>query len=239
MKFDIITIFPEMFDSYVNESILKRAQEKKLISIKAHNLRQYTKDKHRKVDDRPYGGGAGMVMMVQPIADAVRTLQVTRYKLHARRGGKLKSRVILFSTRGKKFTNKDATRLAKYNQLIFICGRYEGVDERVAEYIADEEISIGDYVLTGGELPAMVVIDSVARQIKGVLGSAESLEEHQGSYPTYTRPEKFMYRVARSAKHGKKKMLRATGYKLRVLRVPGVLKSGNHAHIDAWRQSHQ
>ncbi len=216
MRFDILTIFPQMFDSYTQESILRRAQEKKLISIKAHDLRKFTKDKHRKVDDRPFGGGAGMVMMVQPIADAVRKLAASSLKLKA------KTRVILFSTRGKKFTNADAKRLAKYEQLIFICGRYEGVDERVAEYVADEEISIGDYVLTGGELPAMVVIDSVSRQIPGVLGKAESLEEAQGSYPTYTRPEVFSYKLS------------AKSYKL--LKVPKVLLSGDHAKIKAWRE---
>jgi tRNA (guanine37-N1)-methyltransferase len=192
---------------------LKRAQENKLISIKAHDLRKFTTDKHKKVDDRPFGGGAGMVMMVQPIATAVA-------KLQAGRGVKKKSRVILFSTRGKKFTNVDARRLAKYDQLIFICGRYEGVDERVAEYIADEEISIGDYVLTGGELPAMVVIDSVSRQIPGVLGKAASLEEAQGSYP---RPEEYVFKLK-----GKSKKVK----------VPDVLKSGNHAKIDQWRKSH-
>lgn len=204
-----------MFDAYVNESILKRAQEKKLISIKAHDLRKFTKDKHKKVDDRPFGGGAGMVMMVQPIADAVRKLTT-----HNSQRTTKKTRVILFSTRGKQFTNVEAKRLAKYDQLIFICGRYEGVDERVADYIADEEISIGDYVLTGGELPAMVVIDSVSRQIPGVLGKFASLEEQQGSYPTYTRPVEYGLKV-------KGKMKKA--------KVPEVLMGGNHAKIAAWR----
>ena len=212
MKFDILTIFPEMFSakggSYLDFSILKRAQEKKLISIKAHNIRAYTKDKHRKVDDRPLGGGAGMVMMFQPIADAVKKLKAK----------KRKTRVILFSTRGRTFDAKAAQRLAKYDQLIFICGRYEGVDERVADAIADEEISIGDFVLTGGELPAMVVIDSVSRQIPGVLGKAESLEEEQGSYKTYTRPEVIVW--------NKKKF-----------KVPKVLTEGNHKKIQEWRSS--
>lgn len=217
MKFDILTIFPQMFDSYLNESILKRAQENKLIAIKAHDLRKFTTDKHRKVDDRPFGGGAGMVMMIQPIADAVRKLTANSSKLKA------KTRVILFSTRGKQFTNVEAKRLSKYDQLIFICGRYEGVDERVADFVADEEISIGDYVLTGGELPAMVVIDSVSRQIPGVLGKAASLEEAQGSYPTYTRPEVFK--------------LKAKSSKLKAAKVPPVLLSGNHAKIEEWRRS--
>lgn len=207
IKFDILTIFPNMLDSYISESILKRAQEKKLIAIKAHDIRAFSKDKHRKVDDRPYGGGAGMVMTFQPIADAVKKVK------------KAKSRVILFSTRGKVFTNKDAKRLAKYDQLIFICGRYEGVDERVAEFIADEEISLGDYVITGGELAAGIVIDAVSRQIPGVLGKEQSLEENQGSYPVYTKPEVVVL--------GKKK-----------LKVPKVLTEGNHKLIQEWRENY-
>ncbi len=210
MKFDVLTIFPQMFDSYMNESILRRAQEKKLISIKAYDLRKFTKDKHKKVDDRPFGGGAGMVMMVQPIDAAVKKIKKGK-----------KARVILFSTRGKQFTNVEAKRLAKYDQLIFICGRYEGVDERVADFVADEEISIGDYVLTGGELPAMVVIDSVSRQIPGVLGKAASLEEAQGSYPTYTRPVEYLLKVKGKTKKAK---------------VPEVLIGGNHAKIEEWRR---
>lgn len=217
MRFDILTIFPKMFDSYTQESILRRAQEKKLIAIKAHDIRAFSKDKHRKVDDRPFGGGAGMVMMYQPIADGVRQVK---------QKGKKKTRTILFSTRGKRFSNKEAKRLSKYNQLILICGRYEGVDERVADYVADEEISIGEYVLTGGELPAMVVIDAVSRQVKGVLGKQASLEEVQGSYPTYTRPE-----VLSVSKQKGKKGKSAS--------VPSVLLSGNHQKIAQWRQEQQ
>ncbi len=212
MRFDILTIFPKILDSYFSESILKRAQEKKLIKIEAHDIRAFSKDKHRKVDDRPYGGGAGMVMSFQPIADAVKKV------------AKKKSRVILFSTRGTVFTNKEAKRLAKYEQLIFICGRYEGVDERVAQYIADEEVSLGDYVITGGELGAAIVIDAVSRQIPGVLGSAESLEEHQGSYPVYTKPESIEYRAA--------------GRKRKAIKVPAVLTQGNHKLIAEWRSTH-
>lgn len=212
IKFDILTIFPKILDSYFAESILKRAQEKKLIQIKAHDIRAYSKDKHRKVDDRPYGGGAGMVMAFPPIALAI--ARIRNKELGIRQ--KKKSRTILFSTRGKVFTNTEAKRLAKYDQLIFICGRYEGVDERVAQYLADEEISLGDYVITGGELGAAIVIDAVSRQIPGVLGKSESLEEEQGSYPTYTKPEVVVY--------GKKK-----------LRVPKVLTEGNHKLINAWR----
>jgi tRNA (guanine37-N1)-methyltransferase len=211
IKFDILTIFPNMLDSYISESILKRAQEKKLITIKAHDIRAFSKDKHRKVDDRPYGGGAGMVMTFEPIARTVASIKS--------RVASKKKRVILFSTRGKVFTNQDAKRLAKYDQLIFICGRYEGVDERVAEFIADEEISLGDYVITGGELAAGIVIDAVSRQIPGVLGKEQSLEENQGSYPVYTKPEVVVL--------GKKK-----------LKVPKVLTEGNHKLIQEWRENY-
>lgn len=201
MKFDILTILPKIFDSYFNESILKRAQEKRLIKITAHNLRDFTTDKHLKVDDKPYGGGPGMVFKVEPIYKAVQKIKKSK-----------KARVILFSTRGRKLDSKTAKRLSKYDQLILICGRYEGVDERVAKYIADEEISVGDYVLSGGELPAMVLVDSVSRQLPGVLGKLESLEEIKGSYPVYTRPEVF-----------------------KNWKVPKDLLSGHHKKIAKWR----
>jgi len=215
MRFDILTIFPRIFDSYFNESILKRAQKRRLITIKTHDLRQFTTDKHHKVDDTPYGGGPGMVIKIEPIYRAIGSiLRISNFQFpiskQKRRG---KSRIILFSTRGKKFDSKIAKRLAKYNQLILICGRYEGVDERVAKYIADEEISMGDYVLSGGELPAMVLVEAVSRFIPGVLGKRESLEEIKGSYPAYTRPEAFK------------------GWK-----VPKALLSGNHKKIEAWRR---
>jgi tRNA (guanine37-N1)-methyltransferase len=205
MRFDIVSVFPNMFDSYVNESILKRAQKSKLITIKTHNLRDFAAGKHRKVDDRPFGGGAGMVLKVEPIWKAVK-------KLKTEKVGR-KARIILFSARGKKFDAKVAKRLSKYDQLILICGRYEGVDERVAEHIADEEISIGDFVLSGGELPAMLLIDAVSRQVPGVLGKRESLEEVKGSYATYTRPDVF-----------------------RGWRAPEVLMGGNHAEIERFRR---
>lgn len=211
MKFSIISIFPRMFDSYLGESILKRAQEKKLIKIETIDLRSFTKDKHRKVDDRPYGGGAGMVMKLDPIYRAVGKAKG--------RGEKRKTRVILFSTRGKKLDQNMAKRLSRYKHLILICGRYEGVDERVADYVADEEISIGDYIVSGGELPAMVLIDSVSRQIRGVLGKHESLEEIKGSYPVYTRPPVFA--------SGAKKM-----------KVPDILLSGDHKKIEEWRKNY-
>lgn len=209
MRFDIITIFPKIFDSYFNESILKRAQEKGLIKISAHNLRDFATDKHKKVDDTPYGGGPGMVLKIEPVYKAVQALKLkTKNK-------KSKSRIVLFSTRGKKLDSQLAKRLAKYDQLILICGRYEGVDERVAQYIADEEISIGDYVLSGGELPAMVLVEAVSRYIPGVLGKYESLEEIKGSYPVYTKPEVF-----------------------KRWRVPAVLLSGDHKKIEEWRKKH-
>lgn len=220
MRFDLITIFPKIFDSYFSESILKRAQEKRLIKITAHNLRDFTTDKHHKVDDKPYGGGPGMVIKIEPVYRAV---QFLKSKVKTK---KEKVRTILFSTRGKKLDAKIAKRLSKYDQLILICGRYEGVDERVAKYIADEEISIGDYVLSGGELPAMVLVDAVSRQVPGVLGKFESLEEIKGSYPVYTRPEVFIPKL-------KTKNLKL---KTKEWRVPKDLLSGHHKKIDKWRK---
>lgn len=211
MKFDIITIFPKILDSYFNESLLKKAVDKGLLMISAHNLRDFTKDKHHKVDDRPYGGGPGMVLKADVVADAVKAVKK-----------KKKSRVILFSLRGKKFNQTEAHRLSKYDQLIFICGRYEGVDERVAKAVADEEISMGDFVLAGGELPAAIVIEAVSRLVPGVLGKLESLEENKGSYPVYTKPEMLKMKVK--------------GGKMKALKVPEVLMSGNHKKIDEWRR---
>lgn len=208
MKFNIITIFPKIFDSYFDESILKRAKEKKMIEIEIHNLRDFTKDERKTVDDTPYGGGAGMVLKVEPIYDCLKSIKKSE-----------NSRTILFSAKGKRFTQADVKRLAEYENLIMICGRYEGVDERVAKNLIDEEISIGDYVLTGGEIPAMVLIDSVSRLIPGVLGNLESVkEESHGQdgfleYPQYTKPEKFLD-----------------------WEVPKVLLSGNHAEIEKWRR---
>lgn len=210
--FDIITIFPEIVRAYADESILLRAAKSRLLHIEGHDLRSWTSDAHHKVDDAPYGGGPGMVLKVEPIAKAL-----TEIKTH---GGK-KKRIILLSAQGKQFTNEDAKRLSSYDQLIFICGRYEGVDERVAEHLADEEISVGPYILTGGELPALMIVDSVARQIPGVLGKQESLEEIHGSFPQYTNP--------RSVKIKK-------GRKIIVAEVPEILLSGNHKKIEEWRK---
>lgn len=215
--FDIITIFPGMIDSYANESILGRAQKAKKISINAHDLRSYTKDKHGKVDDKPYGGGPGMVMTIQPFDSAVRKVR-KRTK---------KTRVIMTAASGKRFTQNDAKRLAKYDQLIFLCGRYEGIDARVEKHVADEVLSIGDFVLTGGELPALVMTDAIARNVEGVLGDPESLaeeshtEEGMLEYPQYTKPEAYKFRK---------------GLRSKTLDVPKILLSGHHKKIEEWRK---
>lgn len=223
-RFHIVTIFPKIFDSYLHESFFKRAREKKLIAVQAYDLRDFSKDRHLKVDDRPFGGGPGMVLKVEPVYRAVATIIKKIAKPVA--GKKRKIRTILFSTRGRKLDAKEAQRLAKYDDLILICGRYEGVDERVAEHIADEEISIGNYVLSGGELPALVLIESVSRFVPGFLGKEESREEINGSFPTYTRPEVFVppTTMARAKKKNAK------------WRVPKILLSGNHQKIEAWRK---
>lgn len=220
MIFDVITIFPDIFKSYFSESIIKRAQKKKLVKINIHNLRDYTRDRHKTVDDKPYGGGPGMVMKIEPIYKAVSALK--------------KSKVILFSPKGKRFDQKMAKRFSKLDRLIMICGRYEGVDERVAKYIADEEVSIGDYVVTGGEIPAMIVVDAVTRLIPGVI-ALESLKEESFSlkdikqveetkyeYPQYTRPEEFLPR----------------GKAGRSWKTPKILLSGDHKKIEEWREKH-
>jgi tRNA (guanine37-N1)-methyltransferase len=210
MKIDVITIFPRMFAPVVNESILKRAQQKGKVRITIHDLRDYAFNKHRKVDDRPFGGGSGMVMRPEPIFEAVEDIR--------RRCVSQKPRVVLLCPQGEKLTQKVCRRLAACKQLILICGHYEGIDERIRRYLADEEISIGDFVLTGGELAAMVVIDSVVRLLPGVLGDKNSLnfESFEGNlleYPHYTRPADF---------RGKK--------------APKVLLCGDHAKIEAWRK---
>ncbi|MCK9379072.1 MAG: tRNA (guanosine(37)-N1)-methyltransferase TrmD [Candidatus Moranbacteria bacterium] len=240
MIFDIITIFPQIFDSYFSESILKRAQKENFIKINIHNLRDYTNNKHRTVDDTPYGGGAGMVMMVEPILRAVSSIisnfQFPISKQFSNSNSKISkpknTRIILFSAKGKRYTQQDAVRLSQYKNIIMICGRYEGVDERVAEHIADEEISIGDYVLTGGEIPAMTVIDSVSRLLPGVLGNKESIEQESHNeagtleHPQYTKPEEF-FPEGQSASG-------ENGWK-----VPEILLGGNHKEIEKWRNEKQ
>jgi len=217
INFHVISIFPEILNSYSNESILKCAQKNKKIKINIYNPRDFSTDKHKKVDDKPYGGGPGMVMQAEPIIKAIQKIQKNKKN-------KEKSKIIIFSPRGKKFTNAEAKKFSKCKNLILICGRYEGVDARVKKILKTclpagkvEEISIGDYVLTGGEIPAMVVIDSVSRQIPGVLGNEDSIEEKRiSSSEMYTRPEIFKF-------NNKK-------YK-----VPGVLLSGNHKEIEKWK----
>lgn len=215
MRFDIITIFPDFFNSFTSEALIARAIKKKVIKITAHNLRKWTKDNHQTVDGRPYGGGAGMVMMAEPIMKAVKKLKA--------QNSKRRTKIILFSAKGKKFDQATAKKWSKLDQLILICGRYEGIDDRVAEHIADEEISIGNYVLFGGEVPAMVVMEAVTRLLPGAVGKKESVLNESFAdglleHPHYTRPE--------AIKIGGK-----------VRRVPKVLLSGNHAKIREWRRA--
>lgn len=224
MKIDIITIFPDMVLPYMKESIVGRAQEGGLVEIKAHDLRDYTEDKHRTVDDKPYGGGPGMIMKVGPIYKAVEDIKLDPSTCHTgrRTSSGSKSKVVLLSAKGETFDQKKAFDFSKLDQLILICGRYEGVDERVADHVADEEISIGDYVLTGGELPAMVIADAVIRLIPGVINEESLKEESFGKsevkyeYPQYTRPESIEI-------NGKTRS------------VPEVLISGNHKEIEKWK----
>ena len=212
MRIDIMTLFPEMCETVVSESILGRAREKGLVEINCRNIRKYTLDKHRRVDDAPYGGGSGMVMQAQPVYDCYKSLCEDLGK---------KPHVIYMSPQGSVLTQKKAIELLEYDNIALLCGHYEGIDERVLEEIVDEEISIGDYVLTGGELPAIIVADSVCRMLPGVLSSDESFmnESHYNSlleHPQYTRPEEW---------HEK--------------RVPDVLLSGHHANIQKWQREKQ
>lgn len=222
LRVDIVTIFPEMVEPYVRASILGRAAKKKLAEFHAHDLRKWTSDRHKTVDDKPFGGGPGMVMKVEPFHKALMSLKLRKADGSKTAVGK-KTRVILTSAKGKIFKQADAKRLAKYDRLVFLCGRYEGVDERVAKHLADEELSIGEYVLTGGELAALVMTDAAARLRPGVLGEAESLAEESHTnpgeleYPQFTRPEKY--------KAGKKSW-----------GVPDVLLSGDHKKIETWRK---
>jgi tRNA (guanine37-N1)-methyltransferase len=225
IKFNIITIFPDIFNSYLGDSLIDRALRKKLIKVKVHNLRKWTTDKHQTVDDRPYGGGLGMVFKIEPIFKAVKEI--------LKKSKAKKKKIILFTPRGKKFNQKIAYNLSKLDEVIMICGRYEGIDERVAKHIADMELSIGDYDLMGGELPAMIVIETVSRLIPGVLGKEELLKERitkeKGfiEYPQYTRPEVFEPKSKIKAKNPKK------------WSVPKILLSGNHKDIEDWRKKHK
>lgn len=211
MRIDVLTIFPGMFDAVLNESMIKRAQKKEKVVIKIHNLREYTDDRHRTVDDKPFGGGPGMILKAEPIYKAV-------HHILGKNSAQTKkdSKVILLTPQGKRFDQQMAKRLAKLKRLLLICGHYEGVDERV-RILVDYEISIGDYILTCGELPTMVLIDATVRLIPGVLGGAESkftesFENNLLEYPQYTRPAVFCG-----------------------MEVPKVLLSGNHKKIETWR----
>lgn len=214
MRFHVVTIFPAMLESYLAESIIARAIENKLIEVHTYALRDFTVDKHRRVDGKPYGGGPGMVMWVDPITRCVEHIE----KKIAKKKSKTKTKVVIFSPGGKQFTNVLAKGTAKkYTDIIFICGRYEGIDARVKKIVKAEEWSVGPYVLTGGELPAMICIDAMARQVTGVLHDEHSVEETRvASHEMYARPEVYEY-------NNKK-------YK-----VPKVLLSGNHKEIDAYR----
>ncbi len=213
MNFHIITLFPGAFDSYLGESILSRAIEDKKIKVTFHNPRDYSDDKWKRVDQKPYAGGPGMVIQALPVAKAVE-------KVLSKIKNKKKVKIIFFSPAGKEFNTTYAkTNVKKYTDFILICGRYEGIDARVKKMFKMEEVSVGPFVLTGGELPAMIFMDSVSRQVKGVLGNFDSLEEERiSSHDVYTRPEVFEYK--------KKKY-----------RVPKILLSGHHKNIEAWKKN--
>jgi tRNA (guanine37-N1)-methyltransferase len=211
MIFSILTIFPEFFNSFCQTGLISKALNNQLISIFVFNLRQFTHDKHQKVDDRPYGGGAGMVMKAEPLVSGVKFIQKEK-----------PGRVILFSAYAKPLNQEKIKQLSLENHLILICGRYEGVDQRVIDLVVDEEISIGDYVLMGGEVAAQVIIETVSRMIPGVIGNPESVQtdsffqQEQFGFPQYTNPREFAG-----------------------LKVPNVLLTGNHLQIEKWRQDHQ
>ena len=210
MRFDVLTLFPEMIQEACSHSIMKRAVESDIISINTVNPRDYTLDKHKKVDDTPYGGGAGMVLMAQPYVDAYESIEKSE-----------KSITLMMSPQGQTFNNKLCRELADYEQIVILCGHYEGFDERIRDIIKPKEVSIGDFVLTGGELPALCIIDSISRKLDGTLGKIESMEEDSFEnglleYPQYTKPREY-----------------------RGLKVPDVLLNGNHALIAEYRHEEQ
>lgn len=209
MRFHIMTLFPEIFNSYMNESIMKRAVEKGIIEVNIYNIRDFSTNKHKKVDDYPFGGGAGMVMTPQPIYDTYKHI-IDKFDIKD-------PRVVYLTPKGKVHNQNIASEMSTFEDVILLCGHYEGIDQRIIDYIVTDEISIGDYVLTGGELPALILIDSISRLIPGVLSQNESFEEESFKddlleYPHYTRPREFMG-----------------------MEVPEVLLSGNHKKIDEWR----
>ncbi|MBN1573999.1 MAG: tRNA (guanosine(37)-N1)-methyltransferase TrmD [Deltaproteobacteria bacterium] len=212
MKIDVLTLFPEFFESPLKTGIIKKGLDEGLITVNPVDLRDFTTDRHKTADDAPFGGGAGMVMKPEPIFRAVRHIQGGRIK---RREGK--PRIILLTPQGRRFSDREAKRLREFGRLVLICGRYEGVDERVSEGLVDDEISIGDYILSGGEVAALVIIEAVARLVEGVVGKRESVEKDSFSnsllkYPQYTRPSKYLG-----------------------MEVPEILLSGDHEKIAEWR----
>ena len=214
MKFEVFTLLPEVFPPYLDTSILNRARQRGLIDVRVHNIRDYTHDKHHTTDDTPYGGGGGMVMKPEPVFEAVESV----LGLETLQAQPVTVPVILMTPQGRVFTQPIAEELSRYERIALLCGRYEGVDERIREHLITDEISIGDYVLTGGELPALMIIDAVSRLIPGGLGDPTGAEDDSHSmglleYPHYTKPPEFR------------------GWK-----VPDVLASGNHAKIDEWRR---
>ena len=214
MQFEVFTLLPEVFPPYLESSILKRASERGLMSVRIHNIRDYTHDKHHTTDDTPYGGGGGMVMKPEPVFEAVEAvLGFTSPQTQPITGP-----VILLTPQGRVFTQRVAEELSRHERIALICGRYEGVDERIREHLVTDEISVGDYVLTGGELPALTMIDAVSRLLPGVLGDPTGAEDDSHSmglleYPHYTKPPEF-----------------------RGMKVPEVLQGGNHAKIEQWRR---
>jgi len=213
MKFEVFTLLPEVFPTYLESSILQRARQRGLIEVRVHNIRDYTHDKHHTTDDTPYGGGGGMVMKPEPVFDAVESVLGTRVNDQPK-----VVPIILLTPQGRVFTQRAAEELSRYDHIALLCGRYEGVDERIREHLVTDEISVGDYVLTGGELPALTIIDAVSRLIPGVLGDPDGAADDSHSmglleYPHYTRPPEF-----------------------RGWQVPDVLLSGDHGKIERWRR---
>ncbi len=223
MTFHFLTIFPSLIAHYFNESLLRRAQEKGLLTVNAVDLRKFTQDKHHRVDDAPYGGGAGMLMKVEPVFRALQDILGDEYFYKNAKKRRGKRRIILLDPSGVRFDQKMAENLSHLEEIVFVCGRYEGFDQRIAKFV-DQRVSIGPYVLSGGELPSLVIAEAVSRNIHGVLGNRETLveetfsfEKDAGEYPQYTRPETFVF------PDGKK------------LSVPKILLSGDHGKIKEWR----
>ena len=235
MVFDIITIFPKIFDSYLKESLISKAIKKKLVKINIHNLRDFTNDKRKPVDDKPFGGERGMIVKVEPILKAVSSLTRLGLKNNHLKARNKNVAVILFTPRGKKLNQKLVYKLSKLDQIIMICGRYEGVDERISKYLTTYNISCGDYVLMGGEIPSLIILESVSRLIPGVIGKSKEMLKKRVTkrggfieYPQYTRPS--ILNIGQ--------ILKLRIFKNSTWKVPKVLLSGNHKKIEEWRQKH-